>query len=233
MPMVVATSRAPANIAPEHYNLPGVDRVLKPGGSLSLSAARPAPRPAEPRRKHIPAVFLATPDPAWQRPVPAMDELNAQRLRHDGLDWQTGCLAVAIYYEARAESELGQIAVAQVIMNRVRSRAYPGTICGVVYQNAHMRNRCQFSFTCDGKPDDPRHARAWKTSKTLARRINCGSDCNHRPKQIRPLKRLHKAIQRSTHYHATYVRPRWRRKLERAGKIGQHIFYISARVWSF
>ena len=231
--MVVVTSRAPANIAPSQYNFPSAETRVERAGVLSLTAIRPAPKPVEPPRKHIPAVFLAMPDPSWQRPVRAMDELNAQRLRHDGLDWQTGCLAVAIYYEARAESELGQIAVAQVIMNRVRSRAYPDTICGVVYQNAHMRNRCQFSFTCDGKPDDPRHVRAWTTSKVLAQRINCGSDCNYRPKQIRPLKRLHKAIQRSTHYHATYVRPKWRRKLERAGKIGQHIFYISARVWSF
>ncbi|MGI9415449.1 MAG: cell wall hydrolase, partial [Hyphomicrobiales bacterium] len=159
--MVVTTGRAPANIAPEHLTVPSGPVMGKPA-DLSLSAARPVRKPAHPSRKHIPGTFLATPDPAWQRPVTAMDELNPYKFRHEDLDWQTGCLAVAIYYEARAESELGQIAVAQVILNRVESRAYPSSICGVVYQNAHMRNRCQFSFTCDGRPDDPQHAKAWQ-----------------------------------------------------------------------
>ena len=63
------------------------------------------------------------------------------RFRTNQTEWQTRCLAMAIYYEARGESEKGQIAVAQVIMNRVKSRKYPGSICNVVYQNAHKRNR--------------------------------------------------------------------------------------------
>ena len=149
--------------------------------------------------------------------------------RTNQLDLQTGCLAIAIYYEARGESEIGQIAVAQVILNRVKSRKYPGSICDVVYQNAHLRNRCQFSFTCDGRPEDPRHRVAWTKAKSLALAINCQDDCS---RQDSPLLRLAKAMRRASHYHATYVAPRWSRRLKRSGRIGQHIFYVSARVWS-
>lgn len=188
--------------------------------------------PVPPLNRHIPALHFAAPDPAWHRPVANMAEINPYKIRHEGLGWQTGCLAIAIYYEARSESKLGQIAVAQVVLNRVTSRRYPNSICGVVYQNAHIRNRCQFSFACDGKPDDPRHAVAWARSKALAASINCGTTCRRTPKQIRPLMRLDATMRRSTHYHATYVRPRWRRHLERVGQIGAHIFYISKRVWS-
>ncbi len=63
------------------------------------------------------------------------------------------CLATAIYFEARGEPEEGQLAVAQVVLNRVKNPAYPNTICGVVYQNKTKRNRCQFSFACDGRSD--------------------------------------------------------------------------------
>lgn len=181
----------------------------------------------KPQAKYSPASLFAVPDPVWEKPVATMAELNPYKIRNDGLDWETGCLATAIYYEARSESELGQIAVAQVVLNRVTSRKYPNSICGVVYQNAHMSNRCQFSFACDGRPDNPMHKRAWDQSKKLAAKINCRASCKTAPKKIRPLNRLDAMIQRSTHYHANYVRPKWRRHLERAGQIGLHVFYIS------
>src|SRR5262249_58140344 len=63
------------------------------------------------------------------------------------------CLAEAIYFEARGEAVRGQMAVAQVVLNRVFSEKYPNTVCGVVYQNAHRRLHCQFTFACDGIPD--------------------------------------------------------------------------------
>ena len=147
------------------------------------------------------------------------------------LDKQSRCLALAIYYEARGESELGQIAIAQVVLNRVKSRKYPGTICKVVYENSHMRNRCQFSFTCDGRPENPRHRVAWGQAKSLAVAIYCRKDCDPDARQDSPLSRLDAKMRRASHYHATYVAPRWSRRLKRTGKIGQHIFYISARAW--
>lgn len=132
---------------------------------------------------------------------------------------QAHCLALAIYFEARGESEDGQVAVSQVILNRVESKRYPNTICGVVYQNAHLRNRCQFSFTCDGKPERPKEAKMWRQAKKLARQMLCGPEC-----ALDPLA-LMGGVRDATHYHATYVRPGWSYRLRPVGRIGQHKFY--------
>ena len=153
-------------------------------------------------------------------------------IRSDLLDQESRCLAIAIYYEARGEAAEGQIAVAQVILNRVKSRKYPGSICDVVYQNAHRRNRCQFSFTCDGQPDIPRHAIAWAKAKSLALAISCKTTCTRNPHEDTPLMQLQEPMRRATHYHATYASPIWRHRLKKSGQIGRHIFYISDRVWS-
>jgi spore germination cell wall hydrolase CwlJ-like protein len=124
------------------------------------------------------------------------------------------CLATAIYFEARGESEKGQIAVAQVVLNRLKNPAYPNTICGVVYQNKNKRNRCQFSFACDGITDRISDKRSWATSQALARRV------------LNDDRTLYMAdIGAATHYHATYVKPRWARSMKRMDKIGRHIFY--------
>ena len=122
------------------------------------------------------------------------------------------CLAEAIYFEARGEVEEGQVAVAQVVLNRVKNPSYPDSICGVVYQNKHKRNRCQFSYACDGKKDRINSPEAWKTAQRIARDVLDG-------------KSYLKMVDASTHYHATYVNPRWARKMVKRGKIGLHIFY--------
>jgi spore germination cell wall hydrolase CwlJ-like protein len=122
------------------------------------------------------------------------------------------CLADAIYFEARGESETGQKAVAQVIVNRAASGDYPASICGVVYQNQHRRNACQFSFACDGKPEVRSEATAWNRAKRIAKAVASGVD--------KPV-----AVLMATHYHATYVRPRWARKMTRLSTIGRHVFY--------
>ena len=124
------------------------------------------------------------------------------------------CLATAIYFEARGEAEKGQIAVAQVVLNRLKNPAYPKTICGVVYQNKDVRNGCQFSFACDGIPDRINDADSWNTSMTLARRV------------LNDPTNLYLAdIGAATHYHAVYVRPRWASSMSKVEKIGNHIFY--------
>jgi spore germination cell wall hydrolase CwlJ-like protein len=121
------------------------------------------------------------------------------------------CLATAIYFEARGESEHGQIAVGQVILNRVRSPQFPETICGVVYQG-QMAPGCQFSFACDGKTDNPRKDAQWAQAQDLARKITSGQvwlpDVGY-----------------STYYHANYVSPRWIGDMSKIDKIGRHIFY--------
>lgn len=125
---------------------------------------------------------------------------------------QRRCLATAIYFEARGEPVQGQLAVAQVVMNRVRSSLYPDTICGVVYQGQHRRTGCQFSFTCDGRADVPKDKERWRLANELAFEFTKGDtflgDIGH-----------------ATHYHANYVSPRWRRELNKIKKVGRHIFY--------
>lgn len=122
------------------------------------------------------------------------------------------CLAEAIYFEARGEIEEGQVAVAQVVLNRVKNPSYPNSICGVVYQNKHKRNRCQFSFACDGIKDRIASPKAWTTAKRITREVLDG-------------KRYLKMVDASTHYHADYVNPRWAKAMAKRGKIGLHIFY--------
>ncbi|WP_265515844.1 cell wall hydrolase [Nitratireductor luteus] len=127
-------------------------------------------------------------------------------------DREQQCLAAGIYFEARGEVVKGQAAVAQVILNRVRNPTYPNTICGVVYQNKEWRNRCQFSFACDGIRERVQSPGHYKTAEEVAMAVTAG-------------KIWLEEVGSSTHYHATYVRPRWASAMERMNKIGQHIFY--------
>ena len=126
---------------------------------------------------------------------------------------EENCLARAVYFEARSESALGQMAVAKVILNRVKSPNYPKTICGVVYQGTQRRNSCQFSFACDGQPDDVKQPAAWAQAKSVAQRAIKG-DTN-----------LGRGMNSATNYHADYVTPRWAKALRKVSKIGRHIFY--------
>jgi spore germination cell wall hydrolase CwlJ-like protein len=121
------------------------------------------------------------------------------------------CLATAIYFEARGEPVRGQIAVGQVILNRVRSPQFPQTICGVVYQG-QMAPGCQFSFACDGKTDMPKQDAHWALAQDLARKITSG--------QV-----WLPEVGYSTYYHADYVQPGWASAMNRIDSIGRHIFY--------
>lgn len=125
---------------------------------------------------------------------------------------EENCLARAIYFEARSESELGQVAVAKVVLNRVKDPEYPNTICGVVYQGSGRRNSCQFSFACDGLPDDVKSAAAWSKAKRLAKKVIAGDA-------------KVAALTTATNYHADYVNPKWAKSMKRLIKIGRHVFY--------
>jgi spore germination cell wall hydrolase CwlJ-like protein len=122
------------------------------------------------------------------------------------------CLSTAIYFEARGETYLGQVGVAQVILNRVAHPSYPKTICDVVYQAAHLHNKCQFSFACDGVADLIREPRAWRWAKRVARSVL------FRNNNIVDLRA-------ATNYHATYVSPRWAGGMRKLLRIGLHVFY--------
>ena len=122
------------------------------------------------------------------------------------------CLSQAIYFEARGESYRGQVAVAQVVMNRLAHPLYPKTICNVVFQDAGHRDACQFSFACDGIPEVINEPGPWKQAQEIAGKVASGE--------------LYLTeVGAATHYHATYVYPDWAPQLKRVTKIGMHIFY--------
>ncbi len=122
------------------------------------------------------------------------------------------CLANAIYFESRGEPVRGQIAVAQVVMNRVFSPFYPKTVCGVVYQNAHRHNSCQFTFACDGLPDIITEPEPWERAKRIARDTLDG-------------KLWMPEVAKSTHYHAFWVHPSWVGEMKKMYSLGVHKFY--------
>jgi len=129
------------------------------------------------------------------------------------------CLVEAIYHEARSEPLMGMIAVANTILNRVYSKRYPNTICGVVHQGKYweghpVKNKCQFSYWCDGKPEMFNDMVSLKKSIAVAEMSLMGV--------------VMRDTLNSTHYHATYVKPDWSKKSRfiRLDKIGKHIFYL-------
>ncbi len=122
------------------------------------------------------------------------------------------CLAKNIYFEARSEPDLGKLAVGHVVLNRVDDPRFPTSVCGVVEQGGEkVRNRCQFSWWCDGLSDEPRNLRAWEYSQALARSVYWGYSVD--------------PTSGALWYHAEYVQPRWSKSLNRGPKIGRHIFY--------
>lgn len=131
---------------------------------------------------------------------------------------QAYCMALNIYYEARGSNLADRVGTADVVLNRVQDTRYPNTICEVVKQGkknkdgSMRRNACQFSWYCDGKHDRPQNDDLWVDAQMLAFQI------------------VHEGKYRgitegATHYHATYVKPRWASTLQLVGRIGAHIFY--------
>jgi spore germination cell wall hydrolase CwlJ-like protein len=127
------------------------------------------------------------------------------------------CLTEAVYFEARGEAVRGQIAVAQVVMNRAFSGFYPSTVCGVVYQNKHRHLACQFTFACDRVADVVREPDMWDRAKKIAKAMLDG--------QL-----WLPEVAKSTHYHAYWVRPSWVNEMKKMYKFGVHTFY-RPRAW--
>ncbi|ANT62087.1 hydrolase [Salipiger sp. CCB-MM3] len=124
---------------------------------------------------------------------------------------QFQCLAEALYFEARGESLQGQFAVAEVIMNRVDSPRFPGSICGVVNQGTGRLHACQFSYTCDGRPEHVSEQAAWDRVAKVAKAVMTGA-----PRVL---------TKGATFYHTRAVRPSWARKFTKTASIGAHYFY--------
>jgi spore germination cell wall hydrolase CwlJ-like protein len=121
------------------------------------------------------------------------------------------CLTAAVYYEARSQSDDGQRAVAQVVLNRVRDRAFPDSVCGVVYQGSTRRTGCQFSFTCDGSMAFRRDPASWAHARDVAVSALSGQ--------------VYAPVGSATFYHANYVLPWWASSMDRVATVGAHIFY--------
>ena len=129
------------------------------------------------------------------------------------------CLALNIYHEAKNQSFVGQMAVAQVVMNRVHDSRFPHTVCEVVKQGPTyswkkdfpVRNKCQFSWYCDGKSDKARNKNAWETATLIAHGVLSGN--------------LDDFVEGATHYHATYVNPSWASSKTYVTRIDDHKFY--------
>ena len=129
------------------------------------------------------------------------------------------CLALNVYHEARDQPFIGQVAVAQVVMNRVYDDRYPDHPCEVVFQGPTyswkpdfpVRNRCQFSWYCDGKSDKVYDEDAYRQALTIAHGVYYDD--------------LDDFVEGATHYHATYVLPEWAESKTPVVQIGQHMFY--------
>jgi hypothetical protein len=147
--------------------------------------------------------------------VTALEDTISFRRRHIRAAGQSQaeqlCLAEAVYYEARGESLQGQLAVAEVVANRVEDHRYPNSFCKVVYQGSERRTGCQFTFTCDGQKARKPRGPAWEQAQAVAANIYLG---------------LHQPITGgATHYHTKAVAPLWMDDLIQTRYIGFHIFY--------
>ncbi len=144
-------------------------------------------------------------------PLPAPEAI-ASRDASSYLLAQHRCLAEAIYYEARGEGVAGEKAVAEVVLNRLHSGRYGGSICRVVYEGV-QEAQCQFSFACDGARYGPKSPADWRSAGLLAARILTGEEV------------LANATGEATNYHAAQIRPAWANRLVLTAQIGNHIFY--------
>jgi hypothetical protein len=185
-------------------------------GAMQLASVDPnvLPQAAVPQPAVI-QISLPTHIAVLPPPAPGVPPLSpAQRLNLEGKDRVKAerCLSDAIYFEARDQPYIGQVAVAQVVINRVFSGVYPRDVCGVIYQNAHRHLACQFTFACDGKRKTINEFGSWARARRIARETLDGQ--------------LYvQAVATSTHYHATYVHPNWVHEMHRFAREGIHLFY--------
>jgi spore germination cell wall hydrolase CwlJ-like protein len=216
--MVSATTRAKLTARNPDGSTPAVPRAVR------LSSTTPVPPDSTPIE--IAAVPVSFPEAAsftshelakdkgvtTARKEEGEKPNYAELVAPDHMGREERCLAEAVYFEARSEPEAGQAAVAQVVLNRVKSGLYPTSICGVVYQNRDRYLGCQFTFACEGKSLRVTEPDAWARATKTAMNVLKGDTYLAK-------------VGDSLNYHANYVRPGWARYLQRTSVIGHHIFY--------
>lgn len=207
-----STSGAPSSsssdptVSPALLNLLKADRAAQ--STLKASRVKTITSSVEVNQTPRPSTRPARTAPARVMPV-SFAQIDA--LPKANGDAQFYCLAEALYFEARGESVKGQIAVAEVILNRVDSRKFPNSVCAVVNQGTGRKYACQFTYTCDGLPEHIREPRAYERVSKIARMMLDGA-----PRKLSG---------GATYYHTTAVRPSWSRKFRRTAKMGVHVFY--------
>ena len=210
-------SRSPARVADVDPSGPTGPQPFgdgaTPGAPLDFALNSSTPTPSDGK------LMIAEQKPAPQTTVAAASPLTAggkpdyaSLIDPKDSARQMRCLAEAIYFEARSEPEAGQAAVAQVVLNRVRSGIFPTNVCAVVYQDRNRPFACQFSFACEGKSLRIEEPAAWATATRIAQAVVSGA--NYNPK-----------VAEALNYHASYVYPFWAPSLRRVDRIGAHIFY--------
>jgi hypothetical protein len=202
-PSIPPLLRAPTTVADAAAF---IDATASPTPPPASALPDMLPDPSQPGAPPIrPTSYPPLPAPIAAAPF----QLHAQD--DESADRALDCLTAAIYYEARSEPVDGQRAVAQVVLNRVRSPAFPNSVCGVVYQGSNRSTGCQFTFTCDGSLLMRRQPAAWARSRAIAQAALAGD--------------VYEPIGSATFYHADYVSPWWAPSLTRVAQIGAHIFY--------
>lgn len=187
---------------------PAIGVALVWAASAGLAGATPIDRAPTPELRGSVVTAVAALAPLRPARVDVRHRIAAAAPQGDG-EWH--CLAEAIYFEARGEDLDGQIAVAEVILNRVESPAYPDSVCAVVRQGEGGGPGCQFSYRCDGRSEATPDRAAWTLAGRIARAMLDGA-----PREL---------TDGATHYHAHYVSPRWARRFDRTAVIGAHRFY--------
>ncbi|MBK0329072.1 cell wall hydrolase [Rhodobacteraceae bacterium F11138] len=161
---------------------------------------------------YLKSLLTATQPKAELKPIAASYSkswLDAQPRATGDAQWR--CLSEALYFEARGENVKGQFAVAEVILNRVKSDRFPDTLCGVINQGTGRRYQCQFTYTCDGHKEVIAERKAFERVAKVARAVIDGTDVE--------------LTDGATHYHTTAVRPSWARVYKQTARIGVHVFY--------
>lgn len=155
------------------------------------------------------SMAVATPSVAGSLTIKQSQAISISQIE---LNEEVTCLAQNIYFEARSEPVDGMLAVGHVVLNRVASKRFPGSICKVVRQGGEQRrHRCQFSWWCDGRSDHPHDKAAWNAARVIAWFVHNGQTKDPTGGAL--------------WYHADYVNPYWRDAFTEGPQIGRHIFY--------
>lgn len=195
----MSMSLGAATIAEAEADLPdraAQDQTQQPGALGAYLKSILAGNAAKPKARPVSATYSKS----W---------LDTRPEAEGGEEWR--CLSEALYFEARGETVKGQFAVAEVILNRVKSTRFPDTLCGVIRQGTGKKYQCQFTYTCDGRKEVIAEPRAFERVSKVARLAIDGT--------------AEELTEGATHYHTTSVRPNWANVYTKTARIGVHVFY--------